>query len=96
LYGAVIDTGGYNSFNAAFNTNRNSYTGGNMWLLSGFWTTSQSDNLLFQASFVASQPSSVPEPGAFLLMGAGLATLALLRGRHSSRNQAFSARWPRP
>ena len=86
LYGAVIDSGGYYSFNAAFNTNRNSYTGGNMWLVdqgSTTWNTYQTDNLLFQATFVATQDSPVPEPDAFLLMGAGLTTLALLRRRRS-------------
>ena len=86
LYGAVIDTLGYYSFNAAFNTNQNSYTGGNMWLLdygASTWNTYTTDNLLFQATFVATPNSPAPEPDAFLLMGAGLTTLALLRRRRS-------------
>jgi hypothetical protein len=89
LYGAVIDSAGYNSFNAAFITNQNSYTGGNMWLLgqnTTTWSTFPGDNLLFQATFVAGAPSSVPEPSAFLLIGGGLTALALVRRYRSERS----------
>ncbi len=90
VYGAVVDPDGYNSFNSAFNTNQNSYTGGNMWLLSSnpgsVWTSFAGDNLLFQASFISSVapppgPSSAPEPATYLLMCSGLAIVGLLKVR---------------
>src|ERR1035441_3867235 len=86
LYGAVLDSGGYASFNAAFNGNQNSYTGGKLWLLSQNatnWSAPYPYNVVFQATFQPAGDSPVPEPAAFLLMGAGLATLALLRRRRS-------------
>jgi hypothetical protein len=89
VYGVVVDPDGYSSFDAAFNTNQTSYTGGHMWLLSQdtptVWSSFSGDNLLFQASFIsgATPPttSGVPEPAAFVLMGGGLAIVGLLKFR---------------
>ena len=80
LYGAVISNFGYSGPDAGFNQNQNSYTGGNMWLLSAdtptTWTSFGGLNLTFQATFVSAGASSgVPEPGAAWLMSCGLAGL---------------------
>jgi hypothetical protein len=83
VYGAVIDGLGYDLESAAFNENRNSYTGGDMWLLqpnTTVWNEFTADNLYFQAAFLAGAPvnSSAPEPGAMMLVGVGLAALGVL------------------
>ncbi len=93
LYGAVIDQNGYSGGAAAFNLNQNSYTGGNLWLLSASTPTVWNNfagngfNLTFQANFAddAPSPSGVPEPGAFLLLGSGLLAVGAARCRASRK-----------
>ncbi len=80
-YGAVLDSFGYSGENAAYNTNQTSYSGGDLWLVSNsgsVWADHPGLNLYFQATFVPGQGTSTPEPGAVVLMGAGLGVLGLL------------------
>lgn len=72
LYGVVVDLQGYSGQSVHYNTNRNSYTGGNGWWRNGAgeWMDFPSLNTKFRAEFI-------PEPATFAAVSFGL--LALLR-----------------
>ena len=91
LYGAVIDSFGYSGPNYGFNLNQNSYTGGNLWLVSGDTPNSWNNyasfgyNLTFQATLTnTALPTGVPEPASILLFVVGLVTVAAFRKHMTS------------